>query len=703
MSVAIAPVQSTTPDPTLQQLLMRFTGALNRRRAYAATHPMVVAAEQQLYESVVLLHESRPVLTIGVMKTDLLIDGELYVTRSAYARELAMRLHRRGVGAITLQVGVPQQQLRELLGWLATEVASDSDAADDRAPVLSAISVTSVAYDQLRLGDVECAAAASGEQLWRALAQIAGAASTERGTADGDTTTSHGGSGETDRDSALAILREAVSEPEIARRTAMAFMDLAAQGASAAPAGRTHIGQQLSDALDALGAEAFAPVIRALGEQSVRQRFVSQTVDVLPMASVATWLAVAAQAQDQPLSHDMLRLMSKLSHHAQSDASAGAEGVFRGAAQQLVKSWAPEDPNAEEHVALLDRIALHEHSRPDAASRVATHFSVIESSRLVQMALEIDVDGDDALAAAEALVAVGSGANMMEWIDRSGDTRTARRLVQIATSDAAIRQLLLTEPVDRLQARALLDRLDATAADTLIDVLEAAEARGTRMIVRQRLADFGAEIMPLLIARLDRAPWYLVRNILTVLHEIAEANGDTTAGLTSMATLLDHAQVQVRTEAFRLLLLNTRARDAAIRRALRDDNERMVVLALQALTDSPDGEIELSAPLITELMSMVDAGKQNDTVRARMVRTIAQTRSDTVRDWLIGHVVKRSRILRRVTLNEPTQTAVAALQVLQKEYGKDPAVEPLIELARKHGYDRRWLPREPVGAPQQVA
>lgn len=703
MSVAIAPVQSTTPDPTLQQLLMRFTGALNRRRAYAATHPMVVAAEQQLYESVALLHESRPVLTIGVMKTDLLIDGELYVTRSAYARELAMRLHRRGVGAITLQVGVPLQQLRELLGWLATEVASDSDAPDDRAPDLSAISVTPVAYDQLALGDVERAAAASGEQLWRSLAQIAGAASTERGTSDGDTGASHGGSVETDHDAALAILREAVSEPEIARRTAMAFMDLAAQGASAAPAGRARIGEQLSDALHGLGAEAFAPVIRALGAPSVRQRFVSQVVDVLPMTAVSNWLAVAAQAQDLPLSRDMLRLMSKLSQHAQSHASASAEGVFRGAAQQVVKGWAPEDPNPEDHVALLDRIALHEHSRPEASSRVATHFRAIESSRLVQMALEIDVDGDDAMAAAEALVAAGSGANMMEWIDQSGDTRTARRLVQIATSDAAIRQLLLTEPVDRLQARALLDRLDVTAADTLIDVLEAAEARGTRMIVRQRLAGFGADIMPLLTARLDCAPWYLVRNILTVLHEIAEANGDTAAGLTSMAALLDHAQVQVRTEAFRLLLLNTRARDAAIRRALRDDNERMVVLALQALTDSPDGDVELSAPLITELMAMVDAGKQNDTVRARMVRTLAQTRSDTVRDWLIGHVVKRSRILRRVTLNEPTQTAVAALQVLQKQYSKDPAVEPLIELARKHGYDRRWLPREPVGAPQQVA
>ncbi len=113
MTVAIPRVRTTAPDPPLQQLLMRFTGALNRRRAYAATHPMVVAAEDQLHESLCGQLTQRPVLTIGVAETELLIDGEQYVTRSSYARELASRLHRRGGGAITIQAGVPMPQLRE--------------------------------------------------------------------------------------------------------------------------------------------------------------------------------------------------------------------------------------------------------------------------------------------------------------------------------------------------------------------------------------------------------------------------------------------------------------------------------------------------------------------------------------------------------------------------------------------------------------
>ena len=174
MTVAIPRVRTTAPDPPLQQLLMRFTGALNRRRTYAATHPMVVAAEDQLHESLRGLLTQRPVLTIGVAKTELLIDGEPYVTRSSYARELASRLHRRGVGAITIQAGVPMPQLRETLAWLAREAPSDGDAAADLPPALSGIRVTPVAYDQLALGDAERTAEHAAGHLWRALAQIAG-------------------------------------------------------------------------------------------------------------------------------------------------------------------------------------------------------------------------------------------------------------------------------------------------------------------------------------------------------------------------------------------------------------------------------------------------------------------------------------------------------------------------------------------------
>ena len=688
MTAAVAPARAAAPDPGMQTMLMRFTGALNRRRSYAATHPMVLSAEQQLHESLVAVLAIAPVLTIGVARHELLIDGETYVTKSSFARELATRLHRRGVGAVTFQAGVPLLQLRETLAWLAheppgaTELSAPSGA--DLPPVLSGVSITLVAYDQLTLGDVERAADASGQQLWNTLAQLAGDA---RGDARHAATA--------DTPGVATRLRESLHNPDVARKTAIAFMDLAAQGVAAPQAARARIGEQLNRALETLGESTFGPVIRSLGEKSLQQRFVSQVVDVLPVATVASWLNVAAQSQDQQISHHMLRLMSKLSNYAKTQKTTSAETVFRGAAQDLVKGWSLEDPNPEEHVALLDRIALHERARTDTQARTSpVQTAIVESSRLVQMALEIDVGGDDADAAAEALLAAGSGADLLKWTDAIGATRTSKRIHDIATSEKAIRNLLLHEPVDRLQARALLEKLDPSSAETLLDVLEAAEARGTRMIVRQRLSEFGGVITPNLSARLDNAPWYLVRNILTLLHDIAESQGGAAAGLHSMAGLLDHHQVQVRTEAFRLLLLNPRTRDTAIQRALHDDNERLVVLGLQALTEAPDAAQQLPPTLVTELMAMVDAGRHSDAVRARMVRALASASSETLCDWLISHVARRSRILRRMALTEPTLTAIASLHVLHRVYASDPDAAEVIALARRNTEDRRWQARD---------
>jgi hypothetical protein len=319
----------------------------------------------------------------------------------------------------------------------------------------------------------------------------------------------------------------------------------------------------------------------------------------------------------------------------------------------------------------------------------------LQSARLVQMALELDFGGEDTVAAAEALVAAGSGRQLMQWIQKAGDSRTAVWLRQVATSDKAVRQLLLTEPVDRLEARALLDVLDASSVGTLIDVLAESATRGTRLLVRQRLAEFGDAITPQLMARLDNAPWFLVRNILTLLHDAAAQRGSGESAAASTIALLEHEQVQVRVEALRLLLISDASnRDTALRYALKDANERVVVVALQALTDACEAGAKLAPHLVTLIMAMVDAGEQSDPVRARAVRTLAYARTDAVRDWLILRVVRRTRILRRLILVEPTQTSVSALQVLTRLYPADPAVTNVLSLAQRDKKDSRWHVRE---------
>lgn len=704
----------------IQQLLMRFAGTLNRRRAYAPTHPMVLAAEEQLLEQTQAALAGRSTLSIGVAHHELLIDGEPHDTKSGYARELATRLHRRGVGAITFESGLTLEQLRAALGWLAME----PDGSADAAPVQNGVHITRIAYDHLVLDDAIRDAESAVASLWRTLAELAefgvdaarggASASRERSAestaspadrqpstvgADGISRFADAGSPDGsgyDTDAILAMLRTSLQNPAVARRTAVALLELTNHGVTAIAEGRELIGRQLLSMLDRLGTSAFGPIVRSLTDRAMRQRFVTQVVDVLPIDAAVTWLNAAASASQQNLSHQMLRIMTKLSTLATDRGDAATESTFREAAHDLVNNWELADPNPSMHVELLDRIANFERAHGARFNAdIATVSSIVESARVVQMALEMDFGGEDTVAAAEALIAEGAGRQLMQWIADAGNTATATWLRQVATSDRAVRQLLLTEPVDRLEARALLEVLDASSADTLLDVLAESGTRGTRLIVRQRLSELGEAITGRLLARLEAAPWYLVRNILTLLHDAAVQRGGAADAGETIVQLIEHPQVQVRVEALRLLLLSdASARDSAIRRALRDDNERMVVVALQALADASETGARLPTHIVTQLMALVDDGAQSEPIRARAVRTMAYARTDAVRDWLLSHVVRRTKVLRRLILIEPTPVTVSALQVLLRNHPDDPAVVRVQALARRDSTDARWQMRD---------
>ena len=682
----------------IHPFILRFTGALNRRRAYAATHPMVRDAEVALLDAAATALESRATLSIGVARHELLVDGEPYEARGA--SELATRLHRCGVGAITIESGVGAEDLRAALAWLALE----SESTERTAPPQGRVHITRTAYDHLVLDDAIREAENAVASLWRSLAELAGMLPGSAGTGDG-------ASGEFDAENLdtgriATALRAVLHQPAVARRTAVSVLELTKHVATTSDEGRALIGRELESLLNQLGEAAFAPIVRSLRDHAQQQqRFVTQLVHALPLPAAPAWLSVAAVAAEQPMSQQLLRLMTKLSTLAEDRSDVTTEAAFRDATHDLVTGWTLADPNPAQHVELLDRIASFERGTASQPRRAgAVDQSVVESMRLVQMALELDCGGEDSAAAAEALMAAGSGRALLSWIDAAGDTSTARWLRSVATSTKAVRQLLLTEPVDRLDARTLLALLDASYTETLLDVLAEAGTRGTRLIVRQRLAEFGSEITPRLLSRLDDAPWYVVRNILTLLHDLATQQAGTTVGGETMLRLLDHGQVQVRVEAVRLLLLmDESARAAALHRALDDANDRVAMVAIEALAAAATTEAALPTPLLAQLKAQVDAGVRSDTVRARAVRALAPLQDSATRDWLIAIVTHRTRFMRRLALNQPSQTAAAALQVLLRSYADDPAVFPVRDLAKRNARDPRWMARDPGILTEHVA
>ncbi len=696
----------------LLTFLTRLQVALNRRRTYGASHPMVVRTEEEVLVALNSILATRSTITIGVAKSELLLNGQPLPGATNIARELAARLHRRGVGALTFHAGVDLPRLQTMLTWLAQEPSREPNAdeiPDTDPPQISGVIIGRLAYDALMLGDVDKLADASIFALWQALAQIA-TDGTGRQYGFGSYRSSNQTAATGDDAAAFDVLlreeehvtdiaqslQQLVAQPEFARRTAVALMNLAAQGAQAPPELRARIGERLHSVISRLGDSSFAPIIRGLGQRAEQQEFMLQVVDVLPVLAVSNWLQVAARATEQELSHHLLRLMTKLSQHAVGKREGLTDTTFRTAAKELVEGWVLSDPNPDEHVRLLDRIALvHEGTVTSLGSTVERDASgLTEASRVVKMALEIDVVGADAVAAASAVVESGNLPELLQWLDAAAGTDSAREFRDRIMAPDAVRKLLQGNPVDEPAARALLATLDIHMADVLLEALAGAESRDARELIRERLRSFGEPLRATLMARLDGASWFFARNLLGLLRDlIVVQKGNSDVG--SMLKFLDHENPMVRVEAVRMLLDVDAVRDAAIRRGLQDADERVVTTVLEFIEqflNTPRGgrQASLSIGATGHLVKFVNAGQHSLPLRIIAMRAAATSGATSVRDWLLSRVLTKSTFLRRPMLARPSKLNATALIALQHHYANDPAVADAMTLASSVRSDAQW-------------
>ncbi len=704
----------------LVAFLTKLHVALNRRRTYGATHPMVVSTEKEAVSALDGVLATRSTFTIGVAKHELLINGQPLSGSANISRELGARLHRRGVGALTLHAGVDLDRLQQLLAWLALDPTreGEEDAALLEPPNITGIIIGRLAYDALMMGDTDRVADASLASLWQALAQIA-TDGTGRQYGFGTARSSDVVAASGDDESAFNVmlreeehvsdiaesLQALVSQPEFARRTAVALMNLAAQGAQAPPELRARIGERLHSVISRLGDSSFAPIIRGLGQRAEQQEFMLQVVDVLPVLAVSNWLQVAARATEQELSHHLLRLMTKLSQHAVNKREGLTDATFRNAAKELVEGWVLSDPNPDEHVRLLDRIALAYEGTVSTLGQlsVTDDTALTEAARVVQMALEIDVVGDDALAAATAVVETGNLPVLLQWLDEAKDSESSRTLRARIMAPDAVRKVLQGNPVDEPAARALLNTIDISMSETLLEALANAESREARELILERLRSFGEPLRATLIAQLDGASWFFARNLLGLLRDlIVGQKGTTDVG--SMLKFLDHENPMVRVEAVRMLLDVDAVRDAAIRRGLQDPDERVTTSVLDFIdrwlnVPHEGRRHSLSLGATGHLVKFVDGGAHAEHLKVTAIRAAATSGAPSVRDWLLSKVLTRSTFLRRQVLARPTLLTATALHALQRHYATDPLVASALSLGNAVRGDAQWRVPTPYHGP----
>jgi hypothetical protein len=483
-------------------------------------------------------------------------------------------------------------------------------------------------------------------------------------------------------DVAKAIDRRITNEG-YAKRVAFVLLRVADQVAHAPAAQRAELGERLRRVLTALKSGSLSAIIKSVGVGAQQRRFIASVIDALPVGAIVEWLERAATASGQELSHHLLRIVGKLSSRAYDASSQAtrpmAESAFRGAAQELVRGWTLDDPNPVEHVALLDQISAFDAPRQEQA------LEDTGAARLVQLALEVDVFGEDSEAAVDELIAAGRVSDLVEWIATAPGSEAAHAMQERLVSPAAIRSILLREPVDQGAARSLLSELQEPAANVLLDVLRDAGNRTIRRMVYDRLRDFGPSIAPLLTVRFDGAEWYFVRNLLALLRDLTRSSGEQSDAMV-LYPYLDHSHEQVRLEALRLLVAEPLTRDAAVRRVMDDKSDRVIRVALEALsaTDSPLARTTLAPELVHRLVRFIEVGTHDAELIARAVRALAgASPSAAMRDRLLAMVSRRTLVLRRLALADSSPIVVAALEVLSLRYARDARVAAVVSLAQR--------------------
>ena len=651
--------ERATLSRDLADFLIELSIALHKHAMYPEGHPSLAPAAAGLTRRAALLLEDRATVSLGVARNQLVIEGVATDPKHPVLRELAGRLHRHHLGAITFRRGVEQEEVADALRTLAIEAERTGQPLGlgdrDRLAAWPHVQLHALTYERLELTD-QAGPVGEGDaraaQLWVGLARAALA------TAPDDTRPTP---------TEPAVIAQAIDQHSKAEATGYDqvivgyLLQIAAELKTAGSAEAAALRRRTSRLIRTLKPETLQRLVGMGGDFAQRRQFVSDAADGMAVDAVLDILKAAAESSQEAISHSLVRLLSKLAVHAEAGAAPvrpQADAALREQVQQLLAGWTLPDPNPGAYGAALQRMAR---AAPAGTPRSDHH--VTEPDRLVAMALEIGTMGPRLHAAVDRVVAEGRLAQLLDALEAGvADTAAAATVrARIATA-AAVQQIVARAPIDFKLLERLVPLVGAAAAPPLLDALAAAESRGARRGLLAQLAKMGAEIAPFVIARLDDSRWYVTRNLLALLEEL----GPPPAGF-SAAPYMQHADARVRWQAVKLQLKLPGGRDEALVAGLRDQDPRTLRLALSlavALQASPDAAVPL---LVNRATDRTLAGDQ----RALAVRCLGYTKAPAALETLLQLTAGGRTLFGRERLAGKSPELLVALAALATGWRDD--------------------------------
>lgn len=655
-------------DRDLSAFLVQLSIAIHKSATYPPGHPLAAAAVDVALKSLTELLRQRTVLSLGVARTQIIIDGEGTDPGHPVLRELAQRLYRCQLGGLTLSLGVEAEELTAVLRAVTGEPDALAAAAPGSWPH---VQLHSLAFDQLRLAEEGEAEPREGEKLSRLWADLAGSALGQR--ADG------GDGPAADPKGVAAAIDAHAREPGYVQTVARRLVALGHEARQAGGSEERSVNRQLADLLASLKPETLHRLLQLGPDPGQRQQLLAEISRAMPIAAVIELVRAASEASEQTISHGLLRILAKLAAHAEAsgaEARGEADDSLREMVRELVDDWALKDPNPSAYSEMLEGFARPGGGSAPPPDRPAPKaIDEVEPFRLVQTALELGSSGNAVNAAVDALIEKREIPALLDLLAQApaGDPAAEALWARLPTRDELCRVLAEAEPDAGLVER-LLPRLGLDAGDPLLDALVASESRTARRKLLTWLAQLGPGIGPMVMERLESPHWYVIRNMLVLLGGIEQWP----AGF-SPAAHLSHPDARVRREALKLALKAPEFRDQGICTGLTDGDDLILRTALAAALDGCPTE---AAPL---LVDQIESRTQPVDVRLQIVRVLAAIRAPAARDCLIRRALVRRRWLPWKRLAPKSPESVAAIAGLAARWKDHPGAAAVLRLAAASG------------------
>ncbi len=702
----------------LIDFLIELSIALQKFAIYPAGHPMLATTVERLERRLRPLLERRESLSLGVARSQLVIEGVATEETHAVLRELAERLHHHHLGAVRINARVGSAELRDFLITVGIDQGKDALPLGlqpiERVPQWPNIRLYPLAYENLELlggedsdvdlhlaGAKERADGARAARLWVGLARAALAG---RGGAAGGAPTpapaptphrspeTAGPSGE-EEGAALSESAAAAGSAEVAAADPAAvaqaidehhreeaydqvivgyLLQIADELRTADGRDAVALRSRVSRLLGTIRPETLRNLLEMGNDVGQRQKFVLDATQGMAVDAVIELLRAAADVSHQTISHSMLRLLSKLAVHAEhgaADRRTDADAALRENVRMLVGQWTLEDPNPDAYRSVLEGMSR---ARPRLDTVAAAAFPV-EEQRLVQMALEIGVAGDSTWRAVEAMVAKRQLPALIAMLERGPRPAVAQRIWERVATPELIRALVAEPQPDWPSLDRLVARVGLGAASALTDALEDSEDARRHGQIVNLLARLGDDVGPVIARRLPQSTPAVQAQLLLLLGKL-----DTLPAELDAAAWARDRTPAVRREAIKLLWRRPETREQGIMLGVLDVDERTVLAALnEAAHSCPRAALPV-------LMNRVDRDDIPASLRALAIRTVASIRSPDVVDWMLRFVmVGRKRFFGGERLAPKSPELLAALTALGSYWPRDPRVVATLARAAK--------------------